>query len=291
MSSSPFGSLVELPVGRFGALLRIVPDSPWTTTPLQAIQNRKASVYVDSVDEPQNLIVRVRGGNEPGDHDQAYIYGSPTLEGLRAFVSSVTRATEFVADEELTPMILELHPAAVQREAIACWFEGLELRAPAPAPDSVAVRRLRVTDAEALQRLVPAWAFRTFDSPKDMIVGGACYGVEEDGALVSVAYVADQSIKYARIASVTAAPYRRRGHALAATRKLMEHVAGDGRLLCALVPRRNAPSVHFSLKLGFPQKALLRTYKVRPPSDAPPTTTEIVMSSAESTSSSAQTQG
>ena len=288
MSLTSWESLVELPRERYGALLRIVPDSPWTTTPLQAIQNRKASVYVDSVDEPRNLVVRVRGGNDPGDHDQAYLYGHPSLEGLRAFVSSVTRATEFIVDEELTPMVMELHPAAVPREAIACWYEGLDV--PPPADESLAARRLRVSDADAAQKLIPHWAFRTFESPKDMIVAGGCYGVEEDGEIVSIAYVADQSIKYARIAVATAEPYRRRGFGLAAARKLMEHITGDGRLVCALVPRRNAPAVHFSLKLGFPQKALLRTYKARPGSDSPPTTGSIE-SSAESTSSSAQTQG
>lgn len=268
--------------------MRIVPDSPWTTTPLQAIQNRKASIYVDSVDEPKNLVVRVRGGNEPGDHDQAYVYGHPSVEGLRAFVSSVTRATEFVVDAELTPMILELHPAATPREAIACWYENLDV--PKPAVESHAVRRLRVSDADAAAQLIPHWAYRTFESPKDMIIGGACYGAEEDGELVSVAYVADQSIKYARIAVVTAEPYRRRGLGIAAARKLMDHIAGDGRLVCALAPRRNGPAVHFALKLEFPQKALLRTYKARPGSDCPPTT-GTVESSVESTSSSAQTQG
>jgi hypothetical protein len=292
MSFSSWDALVELPREKYGALLRIVPDTPWTTTPLQAIRTRKASVYVDSTDDPRNLVVRLRGGNEPGDHDQAYVYGHPSLEGLRAFVSSVSRATEFIVDEELTPMVLELHPSATPREAITFWLETPD--PPRPTAETVPVRRLRVNDAEAAQRLIPHWAYRTFESPKDMIVAGGCYGVEEDGKLVSVAYVADQSIKYARIAVVTAEPYRRRHYGLAAANKLMEHVVGDGRLVCALAPRRDAPAVHFALKLGFPQKALLRTYKAQPKADSPPTTGSIgpsAASSAESTSSSSQKQG
>jgi GNAT superfamily N-acetyltransferase len=288
MSLSAWESLVEVPREKFGLLLRLIPDSPWTTTPLQALQTRKACVYADSADDPKNLVVKLRGGNEPGDHDQAYLYGAPSVEGLRAYVASVTRATEFIIDEELTPMVTEIHPAATPREAIACWYEGLDL--PKTPDAAVEVRRLRIPDAERAQRLIPHWAFRTFESPKDMIVAGGCFGVEQDGELASVAYVADQSIKYARIAVVTADAHRRKGFGLAAARRLMEHVAGDGRLLCALVPRRNAAAVHFSLKLGFPHKALLRTYKAQPVADAPAKPADD-SSPAESTSSSAQTQG
>src|SRR6187402_3226087 len=112
MSGNNWESLVELPAERFGQLLRVVPDMPWTTTSQQAIQNRKAKVYVDIVDNPRSLVVCVHGGDMPGDHDQAYVFGLPASESLRQFVASVQRSTEFIVDEELTPMILEIHPTA-----------------------------------------------------------------------------------------------------------------------------------------------------------------------------------
>ena len=60
MSSSTHEMLVELPRERWGALSRLVPDSPWTTSALHAIQNRKASVLTDSPADPQTLVVLVR---------------------------------------------------------------------------------------------------------------------------------------------------------------------------------------------------------------------------------------
>lgn len=271
MHGTNWESLVEMPTDRFGPLQRVVPDMPWTTTSQQAIQNRKAKVYVDLVENPRSVVVTVNGGDQPGDFDQAYVFGLPSSESLRQFVASVGRSTEFIVDEELTPMILEIHPAAVQRDAICCWFEDLSL--PAAAADPVPVRRLRMSDVEAAKALIPPWTFRTFESPREMIVSGACFAVELNGEIVSVAYVADQSIRYARIAAVTLEAHRRKGYAFAATRKLMEHVTGEGRFVCANVPRRNARAVHFALKLGFPRKALLRTYKVRPDCDPYPTNT------------------
>lgn len=279
MSGATWESLVEMPVERFGPLLRVVPDVPWTTTSQQAIQNRKAQVYVDLLDSPRSVVVCVPGGDQPGDHDQAYVFGLPASESLRQFVASVQRSTEFIVDDELTPMIQEIHPAATPRDAICCWFEDLSVPTVATVP--VPVRRLRVADVEALKSLIPPWAFRTFESPREMILSGACYAVELNGQVVSVAYVADQSIRYARIAAVTAEPHRRKGYALAAAKKLMEHVTGEGRFVCATAPRRNARAVHFALKLGFPQKALLRTYKVRPDCDPYPTNTTSSLEQAQ----------
>lgn len=267
MNVAQWESLVEVPREGIGPLTQFIPDTPWTTTTLQALQNRKASVFADVLQAPRNLVVRVKGGDEPGDHDQAYIYGLPNSEPLRAFVSSVDRATEFIADEELVPMVREIHPDAVPREAVCLWFDKLGM--PPGEPASVPIRRLRNADAENAVKLIPHWAFRTFESPKDMIMGGACYGVELNGKLACVAYVADQSIKYARVSVVTAEPFRRKGYAFAAARKLIEHCMDEGRLVCAYAPRPNVAAVRFALKLAFPQKAMLRTYKVMPKADAP----------------------
>ncbi len=254
--------LVECPREALGPLSHVVPDTPWTTTTLQAMQNRKAVVYVDLPHSPRNMVVTVRGGDGPGDHDQAYVFGGSNSEGLKRFVAGVTRPTEFIVDESLSQLILDVHPAATPRDAMCCWFERLEL--PPTTPSSAPVRRLRASDVDAICEFVPPWAFRTFESPKDMVLSGACFAVELNGKIASIAYVADKSIKYARISVSTAAPSRRKHYGFAAARRLMEHLANDGRLVCALAPRSSASAVHFAMKLGFPQKALLRTYKVVP---------------------------
>jgi RimJ/RimL family protein N-acetyltransferase len=279
MSSSTHEMLVELPRERWGALSRLVPDSPWTTSALHAIQTRKASVLTDSPAEPGTLVVLVPAAEGDKDgHDQVYAFGSGESEALRTFVAQVSRPTEFVVDEDLVPLVTSVHPDAVAREAMCCWSDAMWT---APAQElPTTVRHLRATDADAVRALVPPWAFRTFATAKDMIVAGGCFGVEAEGRLVSVAYVADQSIKFARLGAVTAESHRRRGYALAAAARLIERISEDGRLVCALAARRNGPAMKFALKLAFQHKAMLRTYKVRP--GAPP---------ADTTSSSAQTQG
>jgi hypothetical protein len=260
--------LVECVREALGPLSHVVPDTPWTTTTLQAMQNRKAVVHVDDPKSPKNMVVCVKGGDAPGDHDQAYVFGTPNHEGLRAFIAGVARPTEFIVDESFSSTVLEVHPAATARDAMCCWFERLEL--PPATQSSAPVRRLRASDVDAIVEFVPPWAFRTFESPKDMVLSGACFGVELNGRIASIAYVADKSIKYARISVSTAGPSRRKHYGFAAARRLMEHLANDGRLVCALAPRSSSPAVHFALKLGFPQKALLRTYKVVPGAAAAP---------------------
>ena len=262
------GPLVECVRESLGPLTHVVPDTPWTTTTLQAMQNRKAIVHVDVPQSPRNMVVLVRGGDAPGDHDQAYVFGTPSSEGLRSYVAGVSRPTEFIVDESLAQLILDVHPTATTRDAMCCWYERLEL--PAATPSSAPVRRLRASDVDAICELVPPWAFRTFESPKDMVLSGACFAVELNGKIASIAYVADKSIKYARIAVATGTPFRRKHYGYAAARRLMEHLANDGRLACALAPRMSASAVHFAVKLGFPQKALLRTYKVVPGAESPP---------------------
>jgi RimJ/RimL family protein N-acetyltransferase len=278
MSSSTHEMLVELPRERWGALSRLVPDSPWTTSALHAIQSRRASVLTDSPADPQTLVVLVRAPEADKDgHDQAYAFGSHESEALRGFVAQVARPTEFVVDEELVPLVTGIHPDATVREAMCCWSDAMW-----PPPElemAPPVRHLRTSDADAVQALVPKWAFRTFASAKDMILAGGCFGVEAEGKLACVAYVADQSIKFARIGAATTESHRRRGYALAAACKLIEHVTNDGRLVCALAARPNGPAMRFALKLGFQHKAMLRTYKVKPAA-AP----------ADTTSSSEQTQ-
>lgn len=282
MTVSHWEPFVEVPREGLGSLAQFVHDTPWTTTAFQAVRSRKGSAHVDVPAQPRNFVVRVAGAEtRPGVEapDRAYVFGLPNSDGLRAHVAGVSRPTEFVVDEDLAPMLLEIHPGAEMREALCCWFD--RLTAPAVPPTNIAVRRLRPTEVEAVERLVPASAYRAFESTKEMILAGGCFGVDVGGSIVSVAFVADQSVKYARIDVFTAAPMRRKGLAMAAARRLIEHCANDGRLVCVVVPRRDPAAVHFALRIGFPQKALLNTYVVRPGADSPPT---------RSTSSDAQTQ-
>jgi GNAT superfamily N-acetyltransferase len=266
MTVSQWESLVEAPRESYTLLTKFIPDTPWTTTTMQALQIRKALVFVDSIKEPRNIVVRVKSNDDPGNHDQAYLFGPASSEPLRGYISSVERATEFIVDADLVPLVQEIHPDAIEREAMCAWFEQPEL--PHVDPLRYQPRRLRVGDADAVMRIVPNWALRTFESAKDLIVGGACFGVEVGGQLVSVAYIADQSLKFARISVGTLDGHRRKGYAFAAARALAGHCIDEGRLVCCYAPRRNAPAMHLAMKLGFPHRALLRTYKVQPNSDA-----------------------
>ena len=254
-------SLLEVQREAMGSLLPFLPDTPWTTPIVHAVQRRSGHVYVDSHHSPRNVVMVLPGAAGPGNFDQAYLLGLPSSDGLRTFVASVDRPTEIVCDDDIAPMVLEFHPDAKPREAAVFWNERLE---PVDAGNETAhVRRMRLTEAESLARLVPPWTFRTFASPKEMLMGGAVYGIEQDGHLVSVACTVDQSVKYERFTVVTAAAYRRRGLGRACALKLLQNCVDSGRLPCAYAPRRKEAAMHFALSLTFQQRALLRTYLVK----------------------------
>jgi hypothetical protein len=258
LASSLGESLLNLPADHFHQFLSVIPDTPWTTTPLHVLQRKQGRVFVDSMTDPRNVVVIAQGDPSSKTVDQAFLFGNPGSEGLRTFVTAIRAPIEVVCDDEVATLLEELHPDARKRDHVVHWFERLD--------DADAVhaeagpRRLRITEAEQISRLVPGWALRTFRTPKDLVTGGTVYVVEAEGRIASAGFTVDQSAKYERVAVTTWEALRRRGLGTKVACKVVRAVADQGRIPCAIVDRRDAAALKTAAKLGFNRRALMTTY-------------------------------
>lgn len=251
-------SLIKVASESLGTLMPFLPDTPWTTPTLHVIQQREGDAFVDSHESPRNMVVVARGNGTPADPHLAYLFGVPTAEGLHEYVSAKKDTVEYVCDEEMSQLVVDLHPDAERRESIVCWFDYLEVET--EMPDTVNVRRLRIVDAAALETLLPEWAFRTYPTAKNLVMGGTVYGVYDGDDLVCAAFTVDHSVKFERVAVVTREDSRRQGFAHAALAKLVNGCADRGRIPCCVVPRDNVPAWNLAQKIGFPQSGLLSSW-------------------------------
>lgn len=258
LASSLGESLVNLPADQFHHFLACVPDTPWTTAPIHVLQRKQGRVFVDSTSDPRNVVVIAQGDPSNKTVDQAFLFGNPGSEGLRTFVMAIRAPIEVVCDDEVAKLIEEFHPEARKRESVVHWFERLE------DADSVHAeagpRRLRITEADQISRLVPGWALRTFRTAKELVTGGTVYVLEAEGRIASAGFTVDQSAKYERVAVCTWEALRRKGLGTKAACKVVRAVADQGRIPCTITDRRDAASLKTAAKLGFNRRALMTSY-------------------------------
>jgi GNAT superfamily N-acetyltransferase len=247
-------SLIKVASDSLGTLMPFLPDTPWTTPTLHVVQQREGDAFVDSPESPRNMVIVAKGQGTREDPHQAFLFGVPTADGLREFVAGVDGGVEFVCDEEMSDLVLEIHPDAERQDSVVCWYDYLEVQT--RMPDTTGVRRLRIVDAAALEFLLPPWAFRTYPTAKNLVMGGTVYGVYEEDDLVCAAFTVDHSVKFERVAVVTREDARRKGYAHAALAKLVNGCADRGRIPCCVVPRNNLPAWNLAKKIGFPQTGL-----------------------------------
>jgi hypothetical protein len=251
-------SLIALAPEQYGQLLAFVPDTPWTTTTIHVLQRKMGRIFVDSLQEPRNLVVLAPGDPSTRTLDQAFLFGVGTAEGLKRFVAAVRSPMEIVCDEHVAKLVAEHHPGSRKRESIVHWYERLDdadIVRLEPGP-----RRLRITEADQIASLVPGWALRTFRTTKELVTGGTCYVGEEGGKILAAAFTVDQSVKYERISVATADAARRRGLGARTAARVIRAVADQGRIPCVVVDRRDPAGIRVAEKLGFNRRAVMTTW-------------------------------
>jgi hypothetical protein len=254
-------SLIALPPEQFGSLLPFVPDTPWTTTTIHVLQRKQGKVFVDSPTGPRNLVVVASGDPATRTLDRAYLFGAATADALKSYVAGIKAPTELVCDEDVAELVREHHPEARSRDAVVHWFERVE-EAQAVQVEPGA-KRLRISDAESIAQLVPGASLRTFRTVRDLVTGGSAFVAEEDGQVVSAAYAVDQSVKFERISCTTREASRQKGLATLVARRLLKCVSDQARVPCMVVDRNNVAGQKLADKLGFTQRAQMRTFVTR----------------------------
>ena len=252
--------LSEFPHTEVGSLPSLLPDTPWTTTALQACERRTARAWVDNADAPQCVAVLLPGDPELARPPVAFVFGTDApADALVAWVGEQARPLDVVCDDDIGLRLLAAHPEATVTDMAARWFERLDA---IDRPESSAVRRLRLRDAEAVEALAIPDLLGAFESLKDLLMVGGASAVVEDGHIAAAAFTVDQSVNYARILAYTEPDRRREGLALAACRHLVAAHHEQGRLACALVAAGDAAAQGLARAIGFESASRVRRYRL-----------------------------
>jgi len=256
---TPIAMLGEFPQSDVGSLASILPDTPWTTTAVQACERRAARAWVDSTDSPQAVAVLVAADPDAGLPPIAYLFGSEgPPDALVAWVGQQERPLDVMCDDDVGLQLYGAYPDAEVEEYAARWFERLDT---VDRPES-GVRRLRLRDVDAVAELGAPGILRSFETLKDLLMVGGASAVVEDGRVVAAAFTVDQTVNYARIVPYTAEDRRNEGLATAACRHLVASHHEQGRLACALVPTADPVAGALAQATGFESAARVRRYRL-----------------------------
>jgi hypothetical protein len=257
---APSARLTELPQADIGSLASILPDTPWTTTAVQACERRLARAWVDSSEAPQCAAVLLGRDPEGAQPGVAYLFGSGNApDALIAWVEQQQRPLEVVCDDEVGVALHQAHPEAEIEDVAAHWFERLDS---VERPEASGVRRLRLKDAEAVAALEVPGLLTSFETLKDLLMVGGAAAVVEDGEIVAAAFTIDQTVNYARVLAFTVESRRRQGLAGAACQFLVAAHHEQGRLACGHVAAGDAAGAALARSIGFESSARVRRYRL-----------------------------
>jgi hypothetical protein len=159
-------------------------------------------------------------------------------------------------------LVLDLFPEdASPREGVVFYYDRLP-DAPPDAPEPPEPQHLKASDAAEVRRLLPEWAWRRFEGPKELVMSGAVFGLFDGERLISAAFVHDSSMKYETVAAVTDEPHRRRGLAARCCRRLVRDSLERGRLPRFATSERHEAGVRLAESLGFPCRKTVTSYFV-----------------------------
>jgi hypothetical protein len=247
--------------GDVGSIAGFLPDTPWTTTAVHACERRRARVWVDSIDMPQQVAVVVPGDPDRGVAPEAYLFGSEADPGsLIRFVSDFSGDLDVVCDDSVGEILAEALPTLVPVEHAIRWFERLDS---VERPEMQGLRRLRLRDEEEIQKLGVTGLLRSFETLKDVLMIGGASGIVVDGKILAAAFTVDQSVNYARIRAFTAEPHRQRHLATAAVRHIVAAHHEQGRLACALIRADSASATGLGRTTGFDAAARVTIFQKR----------------------------
>lgn len=259
-TSAPVTALTEFPQSDVGSLAALLPDTPWTTTAVQACERRVARAWVDSPDDPQAVVVLLAGDPETEDPPTAYLFGSDApADALVAWIGSQQGPLDVVCDDDVGPSVYGAHPAAEVVEVATHWFERLDS---VDRPEHPGVRRLRLRDVDAVAELGVPGLLRSFETLKDLLMVGGASGVVEDGRVISAAFTVDQTVNYGRIQAYTLEDRRGAGLATVASQHLVASHHEQGRLACTLVEGDDVAGAALARAVGFERGARVTRYRI-----------------------------
>jgi GNAT superfamily N-acetyltransferase len=252
--------MIRLEPEQFKLLEPFVPDLPDATLPLFLLETGRGVAWVDDDSRPRNIAIGTEPGG-PGDIGKLFLFGNPGSADMRVLLSELDEPTEICCDAEMATLVLELYAEDTSpRSTVVYYFDRIpEEMPPVAEPEP---RHLTSSDAAEVGRLLPAWAWRTYDGARDLVMRGGVYGVFEGDTLVAAAFVHDASLKYQTIAAATDEAHRRQGLAANCCRRLMQECFEKGKLPRFTTPERHEAAVRLAESLGFPERIEVTSYFV-----------------------------
>lgn len=261
-TSQPGGAaLTALSPDQFGTLLPFIPDTPWTTTPIHALQRKQGRAFVDSLLSPKNVVIVACGEPATRTLDRAFLFGSARSEALKQFVASLRVPTEIVCDGDVADIVREHHPEARMKQSIVFWYD--ECGPAQSLASEPGAKRVRISESDSIAPLIQDSNLRTFRTVRELVTGGSAFAVEAEGQIAAAAVTVDHSVKYERFTAVTRDAFRRGGRGTMVARRLVKCIADQNRLPCAIVERTDAAGLALASKLGFTQQAQMRSFTTR----------------------------
>ncbi len=260
-SQAGLAAITPLAPEQYGSLLPFIPDTPWTTTPIHALQRKQGRVFVDSLLSPKNVVIVACGEPATRTLDRAFLFGSARSELLRQFVASLRVPTEIVCDGDVADVVREHHPEARMKQSIVYWYDDCgAAQALASEPGA---KRVRISESDSIAPLVRDANLRTFRTVRELVTGGSAFVVESEGQIAATAVTVDHSVKFERLTAVTRDAFRRGGRGTMVARRLVKCIADQNRLPCAIVERTDTAGLALAAKLGFTQQAQMRSFTTR----------------------------
>ncbi len=247
--------------GDVASIAGFLPDTPWTTPAVHACERRRARVWVDCVDMPQNVIVLVPGNPETDSAATAHLFGSEADPApLVRFANDFEGALDVVCDDAVGHYLIEALPTLTQVEHAVRWFERLDT---VERPEMPGLRRLRLRDEEAILALGAPDLLRSFETMKDLLMVGGASGIIAQDEVLAAAFTVDQSVNYARVVVFTAPDHRGKNLGTATARHIVAAHHEQGRLACIVVRADNEAGEGLARTTGFEAAARMTTFLKR----------------------------
>ncbi len=216
-----------------------LPDRPGRLVGLHTFQTGNGACFVDRWPDPRAVVAR-SGGHCSLSGDPSAL----TPEDLAGHVSGMIDAPP-----EFVPLIEKAFPD------VLVWERRIfELpKAPAPAGNGSAVRRLGPGDVHRVWGLAPEidWIHNPWGGPYGLACSGYAWGGFDGDRLVSVAASFFVGQRYEDVGVVTDAAFRGRGVNPACATKLCQDIRSRRRTPSWSTSPDNTASIRVAQKLGF----------------------------------------
>ncbi|MBM3324086.1 MAG: GNAT family N-acetyltransferase [Calditrichaeota bacterium] len=181
--------------------------------------------------------------------DDLVLAGDADADGWIEFVKPLDFTGFVIASADFLPGLRLIDPAVKVWPRRSFTLDGMLKNCPYPA--WAKVRKVRPTDASALEEIGQSWIWKYWRSTEDFCANGTARVCEANGRAVSIASIFTESELYVDPAVATHPDHLGRGLATAAAHALCKEILAGGKRPVWNTSVENIPSASVARRLGF----------------------------------------